>query len=99
MNSTPWQLKNHKLTIDCYVQPGASRTQLSGIHDHRIKIQLQAPPVEGKANQMLIKYLAKLCGRPKSSVTISRGSNQRRKTVCIDDIDAIPEALLELDTE
>jgi uncharacterized protein (TIGR00251 family) len=99
MNSTPWQLKNQTLILDCYVQPGASRTRLSGIHDQRIKIQLQAPPVDGKANQMLIKYLAKLCCRPKSSVSISRGLNQRRKTVCIDDISQVPRALLELGTE
>lgn len=67
--------------IVLYCQPGASQTQLAGLHDGKPKIQLKAPPVDGAANKALLAFLADLCGVPKSSITIEHGASGRIKRV------------------
>lgn len=67
--------------IVVYCQPGAKQTQLAGLHDGKPKIQLKAPPVDGEANKALIAFLSKLCGVPKSAVTIEMGTSGRIKRV------------------
>ncbi len=67
--------------ITLYCQPGAKQTQLAGLHDGKPKLQLKAPPVDGEANKALIAYLAKLCGVPKSAISIEMGAASRIKRV------------------
>lgn len=73
-------------TITVYVQPGARQTRVAGTHDGTPKIQLQAPPVDGKANAALVAFVAEACGRPKSSVRIVSGETSRRKCVAVDGV-------------
>ena len=49
---------NGKLILSLYIQPGAKNTQFAGLHGDALKISLAAPPIEGKANKALIKFLA-----------------------------------------
>lgn len=91
MNTTPWLLNNTTLTLYCHVQPGAKHNRLIGLHDQRIKIQLKAPPVDGQANRMLIRYLAELCACPAAAIIIRQGVSSRKKTIEIKGINAIPE--------
>ncbi len=79
----PWQIREQDLLLHCHVQPGAKQTRLAGLYDGCVKIQLNAPPVGGKANKALIAWLAKLFGVPKSAVEITRGAGNRRKTLRI----------------
>ena len=79
----PWLLKGDQLTLHCHIQPGAKHTRLVGLYDNCLKIQLQSPPVDGKANKALIAFLAKLFRVPKSAIQISRGLGSRRKTIII----------------
>lgn len=81
MGCRPWQLRDDGILLHCHVQPGAKQTRLVGQHDGCAKIQLQAPPVDGKANKALIAWLAKQFGVPKSAIEITRGASSRRKTV------------------
>ena len=67
--------------IVLYCQPGAKQTQLAGVHDGKPKIQLKAPPVDGEANKALIAFLSKLCGVPKSAISIEMGASGRTKRV------------------
>ena len=67
--------------IVLYCQPGAKQTQLAGVHDGKPKIQLKAPPVDGEANKALIAFLSKLCGVPKSAISIEMGASGRNKRV------------------
>ena len=64
-------------------QPGAKRTAIAGIYGEgataQLKIAVQAPPMEGRANQALIAFLAELFGLPKSSVEIRSGELSRSK--------------------
>jgi uncharacterized protein len=68
-----------------HVQPGAKRTEVAGIHGEagaaRLKIRLAAPPVEGKANAELLRFLACVFGVPQRAVLLLRGESSRQKTV------------------
>ena len=68
-----------RLTIQ--VQPRASRTEVVGPHGDAIRIRLAAPPVDGAANEMLLRFLAERLGVPRSAVTITAGHGSRRKVV------------------
>ena len=51
-----WQ--GEDLLLDCHLQPGAKRAEFAGQHGERLKIRISAPPVDGKANDALIRFLA-----------------------------------------
>jgi uncharacterized protein len=78
-----------------YVQPGASKTQIVGMHDGLIKVRVAAPPVEGAANQALVEFVAKRLRIPKSRVRVVSGLTSRRKVLEIDGVsqDAIAASL------
>jgi len=63
------------------VQTRAAETEIVGVHDGRIKVRLTAPPVEGAANQALLKFLAKRLGLPQGAMVITAGASSRRKMV------------------
>ena len=65
------------------VAPRASECTFAGVHDGRVKVMLDAPPVDGKANEALIAFFAKALGRPKRDVTIVRGLKGRQKTLAL----------------
>ena len=79
------------LTLLLYVQPGASRTEVCGEHDGRIKIRLKAPPVDGKANQALCVFLAEAFGVKKSQVVLKSGETSRLKMIEIVMASQMPE--------
>ncbi len=72
------------MKLSVYVQPGAKKTEHSGMHDGRPKIRLNAPPVDGAANDELVKFVAKTLKLPKSSVKLVSGHASRLKTLEID---------------
>lgn len=72
------------LLIRFFVQPRASKNEIVGVHGDALKIRLTSPPVEGAANAMLIKYLAKQLGIAKSSVSIHSGLSSRQKTLQVE---------------
>jgi uncharacterized protein (TIGR00251 family) len=63
------------------IQPNAKKTEVVGVLDDALKIKLQAQPIEGKANEALVKYLARALGVPRSAVTITHGQTNKRKLV------------------
>jgi len=72
------------MKLDVYIQPGAKKSEIAGLHDGKIKIRISAPPVEGAANDAVIKFLAKTLGTSKSKVKIISGEKSRHKTLQID---------------
>ena len=64
-----------------HVQPRAPRTGVVGAHGDAVKIRLAAPPVDGAANEELVRFLAERLGVRRSAVTIVKGMTARRKTV------------------
>lgn len=63
------------------IQPNAKKTEVVGVLDEALKIKLQAQPIEGKANEALVKYLAGALKVPRSAVTITHGLTNKRKLV------------------
>jgi len=76
-------LQNRSLALHVYVQPRASVNKVAGIHGNALKICLTAPPVENKANEALIQFIADLLGVNKSKVSIKSGRQSRKKKVLI----------------
>jgi len=72
--------------LKCWIQPRSSRNAVVGIHGDAVKIALTAPPVDGKANKELLKFLAKYLKLSKSSIQIVAGDSSRSKTILIVDI-------------
>jgi uncharacterized protein (TIGR00251 family) len=71
------------LLLEVHVVPRASRSKVLGIHDGRLRISLDAAPVDGEANQALITFLAKQLKMPKRDVTLCRGESSRQKLVSL----------------
>ncbi|AKJ27745.1 DUF167 domain-containing protein [Caldimonas brevitalea] len=89
------------LEIDVSVVPNASRTQCVGLHDGALRVRLQAPPVDGKANEALLRWVAERLGLPRGQVELLRGQTSRRKTVlaCCPDDEALANAMQRLAPE
>jgi uncharacterized protein (TIGR00251 family) len=64
-----------------HVQPRASRNEVAGVHDEALKVRLQAPPVDGAANEALIRLIAESLGVRPRQVRIARGGSSRQKEV------------------
>lgn len=67
--------------ISLHIQPGAKKTEIVGEHGTALKIRLAAPPVDGKANEALIAYLAEVLNIPKKRLELLTGSSSRSKRV------------------
>jgi uncharacterized protein (TIGR00251 family) len=63
------------------VQPRASKDEIAGEMEGALKVRLQAPAVEDRANEALVEFLAQLLKRPKSAVRILSGDRSRTKRV------------------
>ena len=75
-------------TLTLHIQPGAKKTECAGRHGDALKIRLAAPPVDGKANEALLRYLADALKLPRAAVTLKSGQSSRRKLVEISDCSA-----------
>lgn len=69
------------VTFSVRVQPRASKDEIAGEIDGALKVRLQAPALEDRANQALCEYLARLLKTPKSAVRISGGERSRIKRI------------------
>ena len=72
--------------IPVRVQPRASRSEAAGIHGDRVRIRLAAPPVDGAANEELVRFLARALDVPARNVEITAGHSSRSKTVRVEGI-------------
>ena len=79
------------LVLDLHVQPGAKRTEAAGRHGERLKIRLAAPPVEGAANDELVRFVAEAFGVPKRNVEIVSGATSRQKRVRVEGATRTPD--------
>ena len=62
-----YKQENDTVIINVYVQPGAKRTEISGLHGDALKVRLASAPIDGRANDMLLKYMALLFNVPCAS--------------------------------
>lgn len=78
------QARDNGLAFPVRVTPRASRDEVAGAAEGALKVRLTAPPVEGAANQALIKLLAKALDLPKSRLRLLAGDKSRQKTVWVE---------------
>ena len=84
--------RGEDLILHCHLQPKASSDDIAGVHGDRLKIRITAPPIDGKANDHIIKWFSKLFKVPKSDIEILQGELGRQKTVRIRAPKLLPEA-------
>jgi uncharacterized protein len=79
-----YQVGPRGLTFPVKVQPGAAQSMIQGIDGEFLKVRLAAPPVDGKANEELIRLLSRLLKLPKSKISIRTGVSTRRKVLLLE---------------
>lgn len=84
LQSLGW-IESHKegVALLLHCQPGAKITRVVGEHDGRLKISLQAPAVENRANEVLIQWLADAVGVARRDIVILSGQTGRKKRLLI----------------
>ncbi len=86
MSELPICLTRHgeRLWLAVSVVPNARRSGADGLHDGALRVRLAAPPVDGKANEALLAWLAEALGLRRRDLALVRGQTARRKWVEID---------------
>ena len=89
-----YQVNDKELIIHVYVQTEAKKTEMQGFYANALKIRLNAPAIEGRANKALIKYLAQLFVVPTRHVVLLRGKQSKHKTLAIKDGKLDPQLIM-----
>ena len=75
------EARDNVVRLAVYVQPRASRNEITGLHGDAVKVRLQTAPVDGAANAALIELLADALGVSRRDVRVVNGEHSRRKLV------------------
>lgn len=74
-----YQINDKGLILNILVRPNAAANKIEGLHDGLLKLRINAQPVEGAANQAVIKLLSKSLDVPKTSIEIITGHTNKQK--------------------
>jgi uncharacterized protein (TIGR00251 family) len=74
--------------LSVHVQPKAHRTECAGLYGDAVKIRIAAPPIDGAANDELIRFLADRCAIPRAGISIQAGTTGRHKRVSVKGVTA-----------
>ncbi len=88
-----YNLTAEVITLAITLVPKASKDEIVGIYGDELKITITTPPIDGKANAHLMKYLAKQFKTAKSNITLLRGETTRHKLIAIKNYQQIPKEL------
>lgn len=91
MSGYLWQ--GDVLILNLHVQPKASKDEWSGLYGDRLKLRIKAPPIDGKANSHLLKFIAGEFGVSKSACKLLNGDAGRDKRVAITEPRTFPVEL------
>jgi uncharacterized protein (TIGR00251 family) len=76
-------VKEEHATITVQVQPNASQNKITRFEQGVWYLKVAAPPIKGRANQELLKFLSDILGVNKSSLTIEKGMTSKRKLIAV----------------
>jgi len=94
MTPAAWMWQDDNLFLNIRLQPRASRDEIVAVQSNGwLKIRITAPPVDGRANDHLLRFLARTCGVSRSAVTLLSGHTGRNKRVCICNPKQLPPPL------
>lgn len=71
------------ILLELHIQPQSSKNAVIGLHGSRLKVKIDAPPVDGKANQALIAFFSDIFDLPKSRIELVHGESSRAKTLFV----------------
>jgi uncharacterized protein (TIGR00251 family) len=77
------RITNDAIQLDVKAVPGASRTELAGMKDNRLRVRIAATAEDGKANAALLAFFAKALGCSKSELRLAAGEKSRLKTLVL----------------
>jgi len=77
--------------ISVQITPNAKKSEVIGVLEDALKIRLRAQPIEGKANEALVRFLADTLSVPKNAVSITHGQTNKRKMIEVSAPDITPE--------
>jgi uncharacterized protein (TIGR00251 family) len=89
-----YRREGESIVLVLHVQPGAKRTEVTGLHGEALKIRLATPPIDGKANEALLSFVADKFDVPQRGVELLRGGQSRHKMVKVTGSEIEPESLL-----
>jgi len=81
------------LLLSIVVQPKAGKDEIAGPQGEELKVRIKAPPVDGEANQGLVKFLSKIFKVPKSNIQIISGDTSRHKRIRIHAPKSLPDGI------
>ncbi len=84
--TSPIQAAGDGAVIQIKVVPRASKNEISGLHGDALKVRLKAPPVDGKANKELLRFMAKALQLSTQQLQITSGASSRNKRVKVDSL-------------
>ncbi len=86
MTSNPpvwYAVRGADLLLRLRIQPRATREGIEGVREGRLRVKVSSPPVEGAANERLIRILADALDLPRRSLALTRGAKSRDKDVTV----------------
>ena len=86
LDPTAFKRDGDATVVTLHIQPGAKRSAICGMFGSALKVSIQAPPVDGKANSALRTFIAAQLKLPTAAVTLVSGASGRDKRVRIDGI-------------
>ena len=96
---TWYKIQDKTIIVNVRVKPGSKQSEIVGIYDDRLKIRLQEPPVDGKANKMLIKFIAQQFKVPIKQIIILKGQKSKLKQLQITNSQINPASLLNFSSD
>ncbi len=93
MSRTWYRNDGDDLLLFIRVQPRSSKDGFAEIMEDCRKLRIKAAPVDGKANDHLVRYLSKLLGVPKSHIQVETGHASRNKRVRVKGLSGLPDSL------
>lgn len=74
----------NNLLVELQVQTKANKNGIAGEYNNRLKITVTASPIKGKANECIVKFLAKYFGVPQKQVSITKGAQSKHKSIMVE---------------
>jgi len=90
-----YKWKEKDLILYVQIQPKSSKDEVVGILGENLKIKVTAPPIDGKANEHLCRFIAKVFNVSKSQVSILKGETSKIKTLLIKQPQQLPNWITE----
>jgi len=72
--------------IDIHVIPQGKKNEIIGLYNDRLKIKIDAPPVDGKANECLLRFLSEVLNLKRSNLELIKGETSRQKQVKVQNL-------------